>query len=272
VSELPRQAAVAMSDPGADPLAAPGRDRTVEKVMISRLPTAGRAGRPVRAFSLLELVVVAALSSIFLLMLVRWVFTLNAATGVSMDTIASARAAAALRSSFSDDANAAVACGPWRTSPIASITPDRASFYIRAGADGGAPTQLVTWAMTPGARPLDDWTITRTLSDTASGDQCAASGVGVTQTLAENLAPIQVDVIAAGSPTLRPGFQAVTDGDLVTDPTQAWGVCDTGNTAARCRAQALAIHWVLNSTLDGAAPSVVARTYTFTAATAVGYQ
>jgi len=257
------------------PLAGTARERTVGGVTISRLPTVRRAGEPTRAFSLLELVVVAALSSIFLLMLVNWIFTLNAATGVSMDNIASARAAATLRSSFADDANAAVACGPWRNSPIASITPDRASFYIRAGADGSAPPQLVTWAMIPGATTLADWTITRTMTDTLADDPCApddSPGASVTQTLAENLAPIQVDVIAAGSPTLRAGFQALTDGALVTDPTQAWGGCATGTTAARCRAQGVAIHWVLNSTLDGAAPSVVARTYTFTAATSVGYQ
>ena len=68
------------------PLAGAGRQRTVKGV--NTLTAAGhlRAGRQTTsrpgAFSLIELVVVAALSSIFLLMLVNWVFTLNSATSV----------------------------------------------------------------------------------------------------------------------------------------------------------------------------------------------
>ena len=150
----------------------------IDRLRLRPLP-ARRAGRGRRAgFTLLELVVVAAVSSVLMLALLRWILTLNATSAAGLDDAGNTRSAAIAAQAFADDVTNASRCEASRPSPLAAIEPDSVSFFVTdPGSDTGV--DLVTWSITAGDGSPDGLaTLTRTStphsSDPAYADQPCA--------------------------------------------------------------------------------------------------
>lgn len=222
-----------------------------------------RRRTPGRGFTLLELVVVAAVSSVLFLMVIRWVLTLGAASSVTLDNASAQRTAQVAVNAFADDMARSRPCAIGVPTALRRIAPDSVTFSV-ARADSPGTFSLVTWTIQPRGS-AGAWVLVRSVADAgspSSKDPCPGAG-GSLKTFDGNLIPVQSDRILTGDLSVRPAFFAVADGQRVTDPVQAWGDCTAGQDADRCFARSVGVNWTFASPVDTAAPIGVTRTYSF---------
>lgn len=251
-----------------------------------------RLRAPARGFTLIELVVVAALASILFTVLVRWVLTLAAASTNTLDNASSRRIADVAMDTFSEDIRSARVCQAGASSPLSAIGPASVTFLRTSDVDPSM-VQMVTWTVAPTAKGA--WSLTRA----ATADQSCTSSTGLTvpfcstspnpastptgsataapsgsssasvcRSYADAVVPVQTDRILAGDSTVRPAFYTLLEGQQVADPQQAWGKCTDGATADRCFATAVGLNWSFVSPSDGGAPVSLSRLFTFPTSTA----
>jgi hypothetical protein len=199
----------------------------------------GSSQRDIRALTLLETSVVAALTGVLLAFVARWVIGLLLLVGAGSDGSGPGHYARVAQSTFQADVAAATVCHPVGIgSPVGEITPDSLHLSIDSTADGTADT-LVHWAvlngqLLRGTTPLEDCNV--------------AAGDPTWTVIADEVAPRKQD---AGH------FATVTDG-VVTVHTDT----DCGDAPQDCRFNALVLEATL--TLDDEAPNRIRVTVEMT--------
>ena len=135
-----------------------------------------------RAVSLLEVVIVAAVSAAIFLILLRWVLTLTAVSTVTIDNSVPARNAAYLDARLSADIAAATTCDGVAQTPVARFDPTSFDLYINGNrSDGHNGLKVVRWAVTNGQ-------VTRSETNLAGdGSDCLTYIPGTPKTVAGSI-------------------------------------------------------------------------------------
>jgi type II secretory pathway component PulJ len=227
-----------------------------------RVRTRAAAG----AFTLLELVVVAAISSVLFLLLIKWVLTLASASSATLEGSSTERTAQIAQAAFGADVANAVPCAEGQGSPIRQITPDAVEFYRTA--PSGTSIDLVAWRIV--GTSLQRSYVSHQVGDANTcdtpTDPLINTGAVSWQTFSNSVGAVQSAYIESGVAGLRPAFATVTNGQTVTDPVQAWGNCTqvANVNDQRCFAAAITVYWLFLSPVTGSQPSTVSRNYAFT--------
>lgn len=203
-------------------------------MIIKRNSSAHRS----RAYTLVELSIVALLSAVLIAAAARWVGQLGqvalqqVATGVQANVIIAT-------DRLDDDITAATHCNPWQLdSPVVEVTQSSLTMYVDSDGDGNV--KLVRWS-------VDTNTGLLTRAEAEPGANCSAA------TLPQGV--IMLTGVATGtsqSPVFTPAF----DGILTENATD-WGEC-VDRSSERCRFDAIAVNLTV---LDTGEPVVATNIF-----------
>jgi len=224
---------------------------------MSTRPTSARPARVVksrtrraRGFSLLELVLVSAVSSIIMLMVVRWVLTLGTVSAMAIDNATAGRNAAYVNARMSSDFDSVTQCDPGSASTLYELSSTTVAFFITTNRpDGSSGVELVRWT-------IDGTLVTRTATpiDQAS-NHCSDLGSSATAAVIVN------NVLTGAAIT---GFDSEgNDSGTCTLDGQSSTPTGTG-----CSAASVRIHLPLYSPGVEKSPAVMDRIYSLPGARA----
>lgn len=185
----------------------------------------------IRAFTLLEVAIVAAVASVIFLILIRWMSSLGAVAGSIADKAIPSRAASYTQTLLASDLALATVCDPGNGTAIRNLSDRNLEFYIRGTRSDGKPgILLVSYSVSEGE-------ITRTTFDvsSSSSNRCLPEpGSSATERVVAT-GVYTPDPAITGRPAV-PVFGAIVDGSAV-------GGCTTTSTLTAngegCRAESL---------------------------------
>lgn len=221
-------------------------------------------------FTLLELVIVAAISSVLFLVLIRWVLSLSATSANTLDSDAIQRSASVAQDAFAADVANAALCDLGAHSPILSIDPNTVSFFTQTKdpATGAAgPLQLTTWTIgTSNQAGRTQVGLTRSVVPADLNDPCNKTAIpaGTGASYGEFLTAVPADAIKLGLSGAAPGFDTLVGGASNPAAAQKWGGCTDASAESRCNAQQISIRWTFQSPSGATAPISVANSFPFT--------
>ena len=148
-----------------------------------------------RAISLIEVVVVIAVSAVVFLILVRWLLTLATIDSAALNNAGAARDSAYLDARISADLAGATGCETPDSNPVRSLSPTSLVIYTNGPrSDGTTGLKAVTWTYQGGNN-----TIVRSETPVVSG-QCTNLATGSGNTITSNTsAPDLFTAIVAGA-------------------------------------------------------------------------
>lgn len=211
-----------------------------------------------RGFTLLELVLVAALSSVLFLILIRWTFSLNSSSSATMDSTSAQRSADVSRGAFADDVANTFTCLNY-TNPVESLSPTATTFTVLLPANYGGSTVSatygkVTWSIVADTgAPAGTYKLVRSFAPFPG-----CSSAGTTGSMAAN-SRVYAPIVDAPT-TTNPGFYTVTSGRSSSDTVNCQVAADAGKDP--CFATTIGMTWLFRSTLT-AAPVALSRSYLF---------
>lgn len=232
---------------------------TVRRLRLTRHP---------RGFTLLELVIVAAVASVLFAILIQWVLTLASVSQGNLAAASTARTADLARTAFAADMAAAIPCDVAVTSPVRSVGPDALTVTVRR--TESTAVDLVTWRV---AGSQLQRAVVRHAD--AEADPCLFAADPLRepqrvawQTFATGVTPVDQTRVLAGSAT--PAFVTVTGAQTALElaaahgrpAASAYGSCAPGAGDDFCYATGVAVSWLLR-TPTGHGPATVARSFPF---------
>lgn len=151
-----------------------------------------------RAFTLLEVVIVAAVAAVVFLILIRWLSSLGAVAGAVAQNAVPTRNATYAETRLKADLGSATVCDPVAGTPLRELTDRTLELYIDgAHSDGSPGILLVRWT-------ADSGNLTRSVFEVSVADQClpAPGSTSASRVISTN--------VYTGAQT--PFFQAVSSG------------------------------------------------------------
>lgn len=221
------------------------RPVTLQRALRRRGPNGG--------FTLLEVVVTAAVASIIFVMLTRWVLTLSAVASAGLETSTPGRAAAYTDFRISADIGSATVCDAGTSNPVRTLSPDTLELYTRGVDSAGRPqTYLVRWRVASATL-----TRTQTLVQPDLG-QCGPGG----PSYGERVMATNVRTPNAA----KPAFTALVEGATESTCQPVTVTADDGTShespqGEACFADALTVDLVMLSTGTDPAPVAMTKSY-----------
>lgn len=179
-----------------------------------------RGFSPVRGFTLLEVAVVAAVSAVIFLVLIRWMTSLGQVAGAVADKQITDRNAGFASEMLSADLQAAALCDPAQASPVRKVTDRVLELYINEQrTDGAFGIRLVRWQAADGELTRTSWDVSE-----SSGAQFCEPEPGSAAQATVIATSVYTPTQESSGRTPVPVFTPYSSGSVVADNSCATGV------------------------------------------------